>query len=220
MGADAHSMDRTKEYLTLAPFAALAIAVAYLQGYWGRFEVLAFPYLSFQELLAYSTVPFFGFLLFCIVGVFIGVLDSDKPTNKWRIRLWTSLFVIVSAAMIYFNRPEKWFVVPMILIALVGPRIMRHPKIRAVRDKSPVLVLVLYLMVILLIGTFGWGKTEADRRIKDESHSVRLTLDSGTETGKLLGKLGGYYFLLNASNSVVQLPEKAIQRIEYIKKHE
>jgi hypothetical protein len=212
-------MNRTKEFLTLAPFAALAIAVVYLQGYWGRFDVLAFPYLSFQELLAYSTVPLFGYLFFGLVGVALGLLDSRKSQNKWSMRITTLLFVILCATLIYFDRPEKWLIAPMVAFGLIAHPLLKNPRMSLLIDKDPVLFLVSFVMCLILIGIFGWGRSEAAKVIKTEEPNVRLILDSNTETGKLLGKLGSYYFLLNASNAVIQLPEKAIQRIEYIKKH-
>ena len=214
-------MERAKEILALAPFIAIAIAISYLQGYWGAFEILAFPYLSFQELLAYSTAPLFGFVFFSLVGALLGVISSiaqrGQAKNKWVVRFENAGFLSICALLIYLDLPEKWLVAPIVAFVLIVPDVLRISAFESARQTNPHLVLSALLIVFLLLESFGYGRTQAERLIQKAEPNVQLTLESGTETGKLIGKLGSYYFFLNASSKVNVLPEQSIKRIEYRK---
>lgn len=219
-------MDRVKEVLTLAPFAALAIGVLYIQGYWGHFGIVALPLLGFQELVAYSSVPLFGVVLLTVAGIahgfFVGKNEAENNPNSGSRTfryVASALMVVVAAITIYVDTPEKYQLVPALLIAatigLIGREVLDGATPSLVRLLIPAV-----MITFIMVETFGFGRASAERLLRAAEPNAKVTVDSGTETGKLLGKLGSYYFFLNASNAVIQLPEKVIQRIEYIKKHE
>ncbi len=214
-------MDRVKEILAVAPFVALAIAISYLQGYWGTFEVLAFPYLSFQELLAYSAAPLFGFVLFVLAGVLFGVVNSisrrGKGKNKWIVRTEDAGMICIVILLIYLDMPEKWLFAPLVVFGLVLPHLLRMQVFVVAQQTNPRLVLSTLLMVLLLFGSFGYGRTQAERLIQRSEPNVQLNIDSRNEVGKLIGKLGTYYFFLSSAGKVNVLPEQSIKRIEYRK---
>jgi len=115
-------MDHAKELLAIAPFVALAIAISYLQGYWGPFEILAFPYLSFQELLAYSAPPLFGFIFFALLGLLFSavnhVANRGQKKNKTLNRLEDLVVIVFCGVLVYLDRPEKWLFPPLAAVIL------------------------------------------------------------------------------------------------------
>lgn len=214
-------MKRITDLLAIAPFAGLVIAVTYLQGYWGRFEVLAFPYLGFQELLAYSAAPLFGFILFGLGGMALAVLNhlgaQRQPRSRWKIILENVIVVSFCSVLIYLDVPEKWLFPPLVLFWFVAGRVLDIPAVSSARESSPNVVLSLLVSGFLLVGSFGYGRSQAERLVHTKEPNVALYLDAGTETGKLIGRLGTHYFFLNSANRVTVLPEQVLKRIEYTK---
>lgn len=214
-------MERTKEILALAPFIALAIAITYLHGYWSFFDILAFPYLSFQELLAYSTAPLFGFVFFSLLGVIFGVVNSlarrGKEKSRWIVGVEDAGILMIGALLIYLDDPMRWIFIPVIGFGLVVPHLLRTPALESFRQTNPNLVLSSLLVVFLLLGSFGYGRTQAERLLKSTEPNAQVFIETHSEIGKLLGKLGAYYFFLDASRKVNILPESSVKRIEYRK---
>ncbi|MFZ2990416.1 hypothetical protein [Ideonella sp.] len=118
-------MDRLKSIIVVAPFFALAVAVAFIHGYWGAFGVLAFPYLSFQELVAYSAAPVFGFLLFAGAGMMLGAINatasSRSPRSKWLDRLQDIFLVALAAVLVYQKAPYRWVFAPLVVFGALLP---------------------------------------------------------------------------------------------------
>jgi len=104
-------------------------------------------------------------------------------------------------------------------LGLITSPVLRLPAIQAARENNPHLVLSAFVMMFLLLGSFGYGRVQAEHLIRDKELNAQITLEAGVESGKLLGKLGSHYFLLNASNRVSVFPEQSIKRIEYRKEH-
>lgn len=216
-------MNHIKELLALAPFVALAIAVTYLHGYWGTFGILALPYLSFQELLTYSAVPLFGFILAGLAGMVFGVLNQlanhGKQRNKWTLILENLAIITFCGVLIYFDVPEKWLFPPLVIFGFIALRILGIPAVQSARDSSPHVVLLPIVAVFLLIGSFGYGRAQAERLVRIKEPNITLSLDTGIEAGKLIGKLGTHYFFINSANHLTVLPERVMRRIEYNKEY-
>ena len=97
-------MERSKTLLTIAPIVALVVAVAYLQGYWGYYDILVFPYLSFSEMVAYAAAPLFGFLIASFVGMLLGAVNAltqdRKPSSKLKDIIELLMFGTLSTLLI------------------------------------------------------------------------------------------------------------------------
>jgi hypothetical protein len=214
-------MERTKLLLTLAPVVALVVAVAYLQGYWGYYGILVFPYLSFNEILAYSAAPLFGFVLASSLGIFFGILNATtqppRPTNIVHEVVEVLLLGSLCVSLVYLDRPEKWYVVPLAALGFMVPYLVGKPWVRDRIKEAPSAYLAGIIAVFLVSGTFGWGRSEAQRLAQTKTPSVQALVDGNLVNARLLGKINAYYFFLGSDGKVTQYQESTVKRITYEK---
>jgi hypothetical protein len=215
-------MERIKSILAVAPFVALAVAVTYLHGYWGYFGILAFPYLNFQELIAYSAAPIFGFLLSVAVGAFLGALNALSSTREPRSRrlelLQDAFTLVVAAALVYQEIPFRWLFAPMAVIGVFLPPLFRSESLQKLKEAYPALPATTVIATIMLIGSFGYGRSLAEQLQKSTGFNARITWDTGAlEEVKLIGRLGSHYFYLDNSKLVNLRAEQYVKRIQYLK---
>lgn len=200
---------------------ALIVAVAYLQGYWGYYDLLIFPYLSFNEMVAYAAAPLFGFLLALFGGMIFGALNAitkeQKRSSKFRDVVDVFLFGAVSVLLIYLNRSEKWLFVPLALIFLISIHLLDCEEIRARIKDSPKQFLTGLIIIYLVVGSFGYGRTKAQDLAQNKIPNVQATVDGSLVKTRLIGKISGYYFFLGMDGRVSQHPESTIKLIVYEK---
>lgn len=218
----AESMERLKDLLVVAPFMALAVAVTYLQGYWGAFDVLPFPYLSFQELLAYSAAPIFGFLFFAGIGILAGALNATtsgyRRPAKWAEWFQDAVFVAVAVLLIYLEIPYRWIFAPLVLMGAILPSLFRSEPLQKLKETHPATPLVAVVMIFMLVGSFGYGRSRAEELQQTILPNARVTWDSGAdEEIKMIGRLGGHYFYLDGAGQVNVRGEQYLKRIQYIR---
>lgn len=214
-------MDRIKQLLSVAPVVALVVAIAYLQGYWGYYKILVFPYLSFNEMLAYAAAPLFGFLLISSLGMFLGVLKATtKPSQTFstvreviEIVLLGSLCVV----LVYLDRPEKWLIVPLVVLGFSSSYMLDIQWVRERVKESPNIYFVVLIAVYFVFASFGLGRSEAQSLAQSKTPTVQVLIEGDVINTRLLGKINAYYFFLNAEGKVSQYPEAAIKRIVYEK---
>jgi len=213
--------ERIKLLLTLAPIVALVVAVAYLQGYWGYFNIMVFPYLSFNEMLAYSAVPLFGFLLTTVLGMLWGFLNAEtrtaRQTNIIREVLDALILGGLCVSLIYFDRPEKWWIVPIAILGFIIPYFIGMPQVRDRIKEAPSAYIAFIIALFLISGTFGWGRSVAQRLLQTKEPNVQVMIDNNQIKARLLGKVNNYYFLLGDDGKITQYPESAVKRITYEK---
>jgi hypothetical protein len=211
------AMNKLKEILTLSPFIGLAIAISYLQGYWGAFDILAIPYLSFQELLSYSTAPLFGFVVVSTVGAVLGGISSRKGTKPRWISISEDIGIfLIAALLIYLDRPEKWLFLSVGVMIFCVTYFREIPALNTAAETHPQAVLIAFVIIFLLTGSFGYGRTKAEQVKVDTPLNVSILSEIGNAEGKMLGKLGSYYFYLDRYNKVQIMPERLIKRIQYL----
>jgi hypothetical protein len=219
-------MERAKLLLTLAPFVAVVFSVAYLQGYWGYFDILVFPYLSLSEIIAYSAVPLFGFIVFSIVGTFLGVLHTTSmvsgplqqpPGFRKFFQLMVDLqAVVLCVLVVILDRPIKWVVLPLVAIGLAFRLAARFEWADGRMRAAPMVSIVGWAALFFVSGTFGWGRFKAINIAQTTAPNIQAKLDDGTVTARLLGKVNTYYFFLGDDGRVTQYPESAVRQITYL----
>jgi H+/Cl- antiporter ClcA len=214
-------MERTKLLFTVAPIVALVVAVAYLQGYWGYYKLLVFPYLSFNEILAYSAAPLFGFIVSYAGGVLVGVLNAldrpAKPTRPIRDLIDAVIGGTFCVVLVYFDQPEKWFVVPVVTMTLVANHLLESASVRDRIRSSPTVWLSGFLAATFIAGSFGWGRSEAQRLSREKVPNVEIQVEAEVLKLRFLGRLSTHYFFLDDSGNVVQYPESAVKKLVYRK---
>lgn len=213
--------DRIKTLLTVAPIVALVMAIAYLQGYWGYYDILIFPYLSSSELIAYAAAPLFGFLVSASIGVFLGAINATtndrKPSSKLRDTLEIIIFIGISVLLIYIDHHLKWIFVPLVVLCFISARILNNEAIRDRVKESPHYYLLTVATLFLVIGSFGYGRSKAQELAETSVHNIQVVIDEKCEKTRFLGKISSYYFFLDLDGKVRQHPESAIKKITYEK---
>lgn len=213
-------MEKAKEFLTFAPFGALALAVVYLQGYWGLFDVFPLPYLEFRELLSYSAIPLFTIVIGGLSGAGLAWLDVSSPRSRGEYRKSsnrTDLIILamlsVGAIAIYFGNALKWFMVPMGMWLLLWTRLRQTKAISSLAQARPALVSTLSMSLIFLVGTWSLGRTNAAIAADKPEPSTVFFLEASEESGWWLGKLGEFYFYLDSKRHVILLRDTEVKRV-------
>lgn len=214
-------MERIKQLLSVAPVVALVVAIAYLQGYWGYYKILVFPYLSFNEMLAYAAAPLFGFLLTSSIGMFLGALNSTmKPARTFSVVREAVEVVLLGSlcvVLVYLDRPEKLLITPLVVLGLASSHMLDIQWVRERVKNSPNTYLAVLVAVFFVFGSFGWGRSEAQSLAQAKTPTVQVLIEGEVLSTRLLGKINAYYFFLNTEGKVSQYPESAIKRIVYEK---
>ncbi|MDO8990587.1 MAG: hypothetical protein Q7U91_13255 [Sideroxyarcus sp.] len=217
-------MENSKSIFAIAPIVALIVAVAYLQGYWGYYDLLIFPYLSFNEMVAYAAAPLFGFLFAFFVGMLFGTINAFNAFSKDRkvsskLRDWLDLlaFAAISALLLYFNRPEKWVFVPLGLTFLLTLHVLENEFLRVQIKESPKQFVIILITTYLLCGSFGFGRMKAQALAQGKEPNIQATVDGTPIRTRLIGKIDSFYFFLGMDGKVSQHPESAIKLIVYEK---
>ncbi|MGB9148879.1 MAG: hypothetical protein WCB36_01380 [Burkholderiales bacterium] len=214
-------MENSKTFLAIAPIVALVVAVAFLHGYWSFYDILIFPYLTFSEIVAYAAAPLFGFLVFIAIGMFFGVVSAltkdRKPISKVREVLEFLVAGAIIFLLIYFGLPEKWLFVPLVVFALISLHFLDNNFIRQHFKASPRVYLLVLLAIYFVIGSFGYGRYQAEKLRQNKVANVQVNIEGNLANTRLLGKINGYYFFLDMDGRVNQYPETSIKQITYQK---
>ncbi|MFC1719564.1 hypothetical protein ACFL00_00305 [Pseudomonadota bacterium] len=214
--------DRIKQFLMVAPMAALVVAVAYLQGYWGYFGILIFPYLSFAEVVAYSAAPMFGFFALFIFGGLFGAADginrADRPKTT-RLKIWkvfeATLVLLLCVVIVYLDRPEQWLIVPLGVLGVFGPRLIDILYMEGRFLPTPTHAVVVFFALVLVVGSFGWGRYQAEKLVQKNSSDVSVAIDREKQDLKFVGKAGSYFFFLEENGILLQYPDDSISVIAF-----
>ena len=119
--------------------------------------------------------------------------------------------------LIYFDRPQKWLFVPLIVIGLVSIHAMDIESIRARIKVSPGSYLAVFITIFMVCGSFGYGRSQAQGLAQNKAANVHVTIESNLLKTRLLGKISSYYFFLGMDGKISQYPESSVKLIVYEK---
>ena len=217
-------MEKIKFMLALSPVAAISIASFFLQGFWLRFGISPFPFLSVQELIVYSAVPFFAFALSVVIGLLLGFLHARNASLKSggpSLPNWIEWFhhialIVIVGGLIYVGSPFRWFTGMVVLAEIVSAVYRKAMISEQLEVRFPGSRMLVISVLLMLLGSAGYGMTYADLIKEDNKSNVKIIHGMGADEARFLGKLGGYVFILSSDGKVIQLPADSIKRIEYI----
>lgn len=214
-----------KELLTTVIPYLVAVAAAYLFGYWGTFNINVLEFVSLADLAKLSIYPLLASLIFILVGLLTSqLLVSPKITpgggadttigrigrKYWRLFLGLQVVIICMVA-IYGPEPRKWIVVAALVSLFSAP--LSHLEFLIERIPNPRARMTSLLLVLLLPGiAFAFGRQEAfliksghPNQTVDIKRSNLPFLEDATKPVAYLGFVGGTYILYETKTEQVVL---------------
>ncbi|AFY59923.1 hypothetical protein [Synechococcus sp. PCC 6312] len=210
---------------------SVAIASINLYGYWQPFGINPIPYLSFQQLVAYSVVPLFdltviGSLL--ILGLNLSLFYSPnairkRETEPESYELSRSLifgFVLITSIILTIIRGVRgdtgWWYFLVILIFLGYIHFSDRGIFTPLPFKNQFQALLVIFAFIVLFQGYISGSADANKLLDLSSPSnATLIVEKKIEEVKLIGKLDNMYYILDKDISVIAIPEKEVSRVKY-----
>lgn len=204
----------------LAVPLSVAIAVCYLEGYWGTFNIDIFSFLTFSEIAVLSIEPIWKVGISTILGACIGIginryedaskekTDSKTKIIKFFLGFISFLMVLILAIVFFYGGPTKWKIIPLLLtIPLVGIVALTgvlHKDGKIHRTTF----FILMFTILLFTQSYGLGKAKA-LHIEQGSmftyiHNTELNkYTEKPEDVRYLGKAGSYFFVYLADKKQV-----------------
>jgi hypothetical protein len=204
-----------KELLAAVIPYLVAVAAAYLFGYWGTFNINVLEFVSLADLAKLAVYPLLASLIFFLAGLLTSqFLVSPKVTpggganttvgrigrKYWRLFLGLQVVVICMMA-IYGPEPRKWIVVASLVALFSAP--LSHLEFLIERIPNPRARMTSLFLVLLLPGiAFAFGRQEAyliksghpNQTVDIKRSNLPLSEDA-TKPVAYLGFVGGTYIL-------------------------
>jgi hypothetical protein len=215
--------------LTLITPYAVAVSMLYLFGYWSSFGINILEYVSFPDVLKLAIYPVFIGALIITSGIitraFLLDLDSikrDEPEKIFmmvsrRYARWSSFvaFIGMILILIFIKEPQKWYLVGLLITYILIISIEDISFLRPFLPNSAIRRWVVVASILVLTGSFGIGKQNADlilsgkrarimstKAFRDKGNDVFKSkgLLEGQDSLKYLGAAGDYFFFISMDN--------------------
>jgi len=218
-----------KEIIAAAIPYFVAVAAAYLFGYWGSFNINILEYVSLADLAKLSVYPLLASLVFILVGILISelLLAPSMPPGGgansvigrlgrrfWRLLLTIQVILIIVVG-IFGREPWRWFAVATLVAFFSTP--LSHVEWFIDRVPHPRVRATAFFLLLFLPGiSFAYGRLDAflikDGRptnIVDVGRSGLSLADDLKHPVSYLGFVGGTYVLFESrSGQVVFLKQQ------------
>ncbi|QFT54040.1 hypothetical protein FIU95_05605 [Microbulbifer sp. THAF38] len=196
----------------------MVIAVCYLSGYYWTFGVDIFSYISAPDLIMAAAIPLVTLGLASGVGLFLGVILSDKKdehsasTVKGKVyRSASVLFDIFAGLLIVgtlaYGGDDKWRVIPVVLTLLILSLARQAGLLNPlIRNYSHLNYLVIFVAIYFPIQAYAHGKLKALNIISGKDYkSVTIPkLLSGFDL-RYIGKAGDNLFAWEGKKGEVHI---------------
>ncbi len=211
----------------LTPWAVVT-ASAYLNGYWGKFNVQIHQYLSITEILIYALIPvLLGTIPFVWTSISTSIQDDqpDEPkpdeekqpevvdiTRKERFTASikkNKALLLLLAVGIWFGYSHGWLVgvIVVVMFFVVIPQLVRVEWMTALVPSLNWRITLVSCFVMVPFFAWTTGRSNADRIYENKRFEYALSnnfLDTDfvgpPERLKFLGKAGAYYFFVPERN--------------------
>ncbi len=192
---------------------SLVVAVCYLWGYWGTFDIDIMYYLDLSELIVMSAVPLLGIcvmLILCISISSILNIDSTAAANSsvlgsfLRPELIYSISLLAIIIIVIIGGTAQWLLLAIPFALFLTTFIVANGSIFNKILENRELFFVVLIATMLPSLAFGYGKTQG-LQIETGSKFQQAVLSSHSELGnrsdlRYLGKAGEHIFLLDGTN--------------------
>lgn len=214
-----------KEVIALTIPYLITVAICYLFGYWGSFNINVLEYISFADVAKLAIFPLIASLVFSFAGILLVqvVLVPDFPVGggnstkigtfglkhwRWLISLLIFITIIV---ITYGNEPQKWFLVAM-LISMLSTHLTHIEWIKQIIPNPQIRATTLFLILFLPTTSFAYGKQKAyfvktgqSGQFVDITRSKLTLIGDKKNPVAYLGFLGNVYVLREAKTEQIVL---------------
>lgn len=195
---------------------SLVVAVCYLWGFWGTFDIDIMYYLGLNELLVMSAVPLLGICVMLIVCISISsVLNIDKTSESnssalsviLRPELIYSISLLAIIIIVVVGGIAQWLLLAIPFALFLTTFIVANGSVFNKILENRELFYVVLIATLLPSLAFGYGKTQGLLIDTGTSyHHASLSNNSAlATTGKLkyIGKAGQHIFLQDGENNQI-----------------
>jgi hypothetical protein len=226
-----NKMKDLSKYLGAASLIAVLIAGANLYGYWRAFGINPFPSLSFQQLIAMSTIPLlqtlgWGTIYNLAVQLFVNSpvyeLELNSMSQSSRLRQQRLFILLLGVFTLFYTGFALWDGVPAwwLVIALWVPFLyveLSHRKlVIPVPIKNRREYLALYFVFSSFVSAYATGISEAHAlRYPGSPNNATMTISGKEQRVKLVGRLGDQFYVFGADKAVSMIPSSEVKKIRF-----
>ncbi|QPB83543.1 hypothetical protein CWC22_011315 [Pseudoalteromonas rubra] len=206
----------------IAPYS-LVISLLYLFGYWSSFNINVLDHIALADVIKSALYPLIYSSIFLIIGLTIGSLIStplskamppgggaDLPEAKYIRLLFNFMFLFMLALALYvifFKVGNiRWYKVAALInipvIVIIGNAEFASQYINHKQTR----VLVVNILCIALLYSYGWGAVNAERA-KNNEQTIKINGKPIKE--RFIGWAGNFLFLWDNSKQVVIAKSKS-----------
>jgi hypothetical protein len=216
----------------VASLIALVIAGANLYGYWQAFGINPFPSLSFQQLVAMSTIPLFqtlgwgtiyqlAFQAYTHSPAYERELQSMQANQRLlKMRLCLAFFLLITliytGLSLWRDWPTWWFG-GALWIPFLYVEASRRGLVIPVPVKSRLEFTVLYFVFASFVSAYASGISEA-HNLRDpvSPNNAKIEIADKEERVKLVGRLGDQFYVFSPDKSISMIPASNVSRIRFL----
>lgn len=198
------------EKITIGSSFSIVVAICYIWGYWGAFNINILELINFTDLAKLAIFPLLTSLFFLLIGSFAtnilasGLLPSgdgnNTPIGQFGLKYWrllVSIQIICIALLINFGQePNKWFIISFLIAPLSIP--LSHSKLVIDFIPDPKLRnIILFLVFLLPSISFAYGRFDAflikhdySNRVVDVTRSKMDLKETKKKRIAYLGRVG------------------------------
>ena len=224
-------MKDSSKYIGIASLIAVLVAGANLYGYWRAFGVNPLPSLSFQQLIAMSTIPLLSTLglgttyniaiqLFVSSPAYQTELDSIGQNRRLRYNMALLLFAGIATVFVAVLRfsdgdPAWWFTIALWLPFLYV-ELSRRKLVIPLPTKNSLVILALYFVFTSFVNAYASGIAEAHELRKPGTPNNAIMSFSGKEVSvKLIGRLGDQFYVFGTDKAITMIPSSEVKKIRF-----
>lgn len=209
---------------SVALLSALAVTFStlgsslYLIGFWSKFRINVFEYISASDIILMSVYPLFGGLVLVLFGLVLGYLDppperksiTRSKIGTWleRFRLWLATTFIMLAGLVLNTELNERFTLAGALLSLwifsmqpgrllidtIGGRFRNYSSIAN--------LLAALLLVCFFIGA------QNSQNILSRPNAKIVKIAGSDQRYRYIGKAGDFFFLLSHDGKLLHLLRK------------
>ncbi len=198
-------------YLWLSPVYFVSVGVLYLWGYWATFDLNIFEYVGLSDVVKVAIIPVGSVFIFILIGFAVGELTvsdmfPEGEGKETRVGIFLnknkgvliSLFSFLLLVLVFYPSPEKWRVLPIVLLIPIYFVLKKAGFLREINNDSA-RSLVISAIVALPLFSLAQGKLNAQKILDDESYRYTKAEWSNKDM-KYLGHASKYVFFLSVDN--------------------